>query len=308
MTDLPLDVRGLAKRYGRVEAVRRVDLTVPQGAIYGFLGPNGAGKTTTIRCLLGLIRADAGTVRVDGHDIRRNRRAALARVGAVVETPALYPNLTGYENLQLACRYLDLPGARIGAVLETVEMTRDAGRKVGQYSLGMRQRLGLARALIGEPRLLILDEPTNGLDPSGMRDMRALIRDLPERTGATVFMSSHLLSEVEQIATHVGVMRQGETVFDGAIGALAARTGQRLEIRCDKPDAAAPLADSHGFTVESRDDEAGSFILSGDGDPARLNAALVSAGIAVSALAPLRADLESLFLDLTSEPLKEAVA
>ena len=308
MTDLPLDVRGLAKRYGWVDAVRRVDLAVPQGAIYGFLGPNGAGKTTTIRCLLGLIRADAGTVRVDGHDIRRNRRAALARVGAVVETPALYPNLTGYENLQLACRYLDLPKARIGAVLETVEMTRDARRKVGQYSLGMRQRLGLARALIGEPRLLILDEPTNGLDPSGMRDMRALIRDLPERTGATVFMSSHLLSEVEQIATHVGVMRQGETVFDGAIGALAARTGQRLEVRCDKPDAAIALAGAQGFAVFIRDDATGSFILSGDGDPARLNAALVGAGIAVSALAPLRADLESLFLDLTSAPRKEAAA
>ena len=301
---------------GPVAALQGIDLDIQRGEIFGIIGRSGAGKSSLIRTINRLEQPSSGRVLIDQVDIAAFNEDKLVelrrRIGMIFQHFNLMSAKTVWKNVELPLKVAGVPKEqrrrKVAELLELVGLQDKHNAYPAQLSGGQKQRVGIARAIAVQPKLLILDEPTNGLDPSGMRDMRALIRDLPERTGATVFMSSHLLSEVEQIATHVGVMRQGETVFDGAIGALAARTGQRLEIRCDKPDAAIALAGAHGFSVLSRDDVTGSIVLTGDGDPARFNAALVGAGIAVSALAPLRADLESLFLDLTSAPRKEAAA
>ena len=221
MTDA-IETTALVKRFGRREAVSGVDLQVPSGLVYGFLGPNGAGKTTTLRLLLGLLRPDAGSIRLLGRDVSRERLRAVRSVGALIETPALYDHLSGRANLDLTRRLLDLPRSEVDRALEVADLGDAVARRVGGYSLGMRQRLGLARALLGRPKLLLLDEPTNGLDPDGIQAMRRLIRNLPERTGATVFMSSHLLSEVEQTATVVGLLHRGRLVLQDRLDALCA--------------------------------------------------------------------------------------
>lgn len=312
MTDTVLEFDSVSLRYGRLKALDQVSLAVPAGAIYGFLGPNGAGKTSAIRCAMGLIRPQGGRIRIGGADVFRQRRQALASVGAIIETPALFPNLTGRENLDITRRLLDAPKAGIDAALEIVDMTAHARRRVGQYSLGMRQRLGLARALLAKPKLLILDEPTNGLDPAGIRDMRELIRALPQRTGATIFMSSHLLSEVEHIASHVGLLQQGRVLFDGSLAELAARQQPRLVVRAGPGDTAETLLRAQPVELVSREDER--FVLTGDsvtdtGFVAALSTALVEAGCAVSELRVERADLEATFLALTRpEPRQEEAA
>ena len=186
--------------------MKDVSLFVPEACVYGFVGPNGAGKTTVMRLLLGLLQADAGTVRLFGHSVEKNRRAALTHVGAVIESPAHYSHLSGRDNLRLTCTLLGLPGTESDRVLELVDLATEGGQKVGTYSLGMKQRLAIARTLLGAPRLLLLDEPTNGLDPDGIISMRAFIRDLPDRIKGTVFISSHLLTEVQQVADYVGLM------------------------------------------------------------------------------------------------------
>ncbi|WP_417480711.1 ABC transporter ATP-binding protein [Maricaulis maris] len=302
MTDTVLSLQGVTLRYGKLTALDAVDLAIPAGAIYGFLGPNGAGKTTAIRCAMGLLTPQSGRVLIDGHDLQKSRRKALASVGAVIETPALFPNLTGRENLDITRRMLDAPPALIDRALELVDMSDAADRRVGQYSLGMKQRMGLARALLAEPRLLILDEPTNGLDPAGIRDMRALIRALPERTGATIFMSSHLLSEVEQLASHVGLLQQGRVVFDGTLAALSEQQAPRLLVTATPADTAHEVMTAGGFAGVIRDKD--QFTLT---DPeaitaervAALNAALHAAGCQVSQLTLDRADLETTFMTLT---------
>lgn len=302
MTATVLSLQGVTLRYGKLTALDAVDLAIPAGAIYGFLGPNGAGKTTAIRCAMGLLTPQAGRVLIDGHDLTRSRRKALASVGAVIETPALFPNLTGRENLDIARRMLGAAPALVDKALELVDMRDSADRRVGQYSLGMKQRMGLARSLLAEPRLLILDEPTNGLDPAGIRDMRALIRALPERTGATIFMSSHLLSEVEQLATHVGLLQQGRVVFDGTLAALSEQQAPRLLVTATPADSAQEVMAASGFGGVIRDKDR--FTLT---DPeaitaeraAALNAALHAAGCQVSELTLDRADLETTFMTLT---------
>ena len=215
MTELAITTFRLTRRFGDLTAVADLDLQVPGGSVYGFLGPNGAGKTTTIRLLLGLIRPNAGEVRLFGQSLRDGRMTLLRRVGALVETPSLYPHLTGRENLEVTRRLLDARQEQINRALAIVKLEQDAHRRVAHYSSGMRQRLGLALALLGEPELLILDEPTNGLDPAGIREMRDLICRLPEEHGVTVFLSSHLLNEVEQVATHIGIIT-GERCFSRA--------------------------------------------------------------------------------------------
>jgi ABC-type multidrug transport system ATPase subunit len=220
-----VSTRGLTKRFGGVAAVTDVALEVPVRCVYGFLGLNGAGKTTTIRMLLGLVRPTAGEVHVLGLPMPARRREALARVGAVVEHPTLYPHLTGVENLELKRRLIGAAPSSIDHALEIVEMTAHARRLVGKYSTGMRQRMGIATALLGSPDLLILDEPTNGLDPSGIEGLRRLIRELPDRMDATVFVSSHILSEIEQIADHVGILHEGRLVLQGPLAPM--RVGGR---------------------------------------------------------------------------------
>jgi len=223
-----VSTRGLTKRFGGVVAVTDVALEVPLQCVYGFLGPNGAGKTTTIRMLLGLVRPTAGEVHILGLPMPASRREVLARVGAVVEQPTLYPHLTGVENLELKRRLMGAPPSSIHHALEVVGMTAHAGRLVAKYSTGMRQRMGIATALLGSPDLLILDEPTNGLDPSGIEGLRRLIRELPDRLGATVFVSSHILGEIEQIADHVGILHEGRLVLQGPLAPMRAG-GRSLE-------------------------------------------------------------------------------
>lgn len=289
----------LSRAFNGRTAVDALDLEVPQGAVFGFLGPNGAGKTTTIRMLLGLIRPDLGSIHLNGHDISTHRRAALSGVGAIVETPALFPNLTGRETLAMAARLLGRPARDIHALLELVELSDSADRQVAGYSLGMRQRLALARALIGEPKLLILDEPTNGLDPAGIASMRSLIADLPSQFGATVLVSSHLLNEVDQTATHCGLISGGRLIFQDTLAAMRAKAPRTLIIETDCPEALTRrftedgvMAEHDGRTVRAEADLNAT-------DRAALVAALVQDGFAVSGLRVERQSLEALFLRLT---------
>lgn len=212
--------------------MRDLDLNVPEGSIYGFVGPNGAGKTTTIRLILGLLRADSGEVQLFNRVLTRRDRSALSTVGALVESPSLYPHLSARDNLEVTRRLIGAPKGRIDDVLKTVELGKDAHRPVRAYSLGMRQRLGIALALLNQPRLLILDEPTNGLDPAGIAAMRQLIRHMARELGVSVFLSSHLLIEVEQLASHVGVVQQGHLLFEGTIDELRATSLAPLEVAC----------------------------------------------------------------------------
>jgi ABC-2 type transport system ATP-binding protein len=293
---LALETRGLGKRFGPRWAVAELELRVEPGVIYGFLGRNGAGKTTAIRLILGLLRPTAGSVTVFGADVARDRIAAARQVGSLLEARATYDHLTGRENLDMTRRLLSLPASEIDRVLEMVEMSGAAHRMVGHYSLGMRQRLGLARALLGRPHLLILDEPMNGLDPDGIRDMREAIRALPERSGATVLLSSHLLAEVEQTATHIGLMGEGRLLMQGPIGELLQRAGPELYLRADDPAAARRLLEAGGWPAEP-DGEGLVVRLDGHRDaPARINRALVEAGLQVSELTPRTGSLESLYL------------
>jgi ABC-2 type transport system ATP-binding protein len=291
---LLVETRGLTKRYGSITAVSGLDLTVRRGEVYGFLGPNGAGKTTTLRMLLGLIRPTSGSARVLGES--PGTPNGLERVGALVESPAFYPYLSGRDNLRVIARYSGEPRSRIAEVLEQVELSGRAKDKFKKYSLGMKQRLGVAAALLKDPELLILDEPTNGLDPKGMADMRTLIRALG-RGERTVLLSSHLLGEVEQICDRVGVIRKGELVAEGTVAELRGEGG--LLVRAEPRREAAYIA-SRLAGVEGVRETDGFLRLTIDpGRAAEINAKLVNAGLKVSEIRPSKQSLEEVFLELT---------
>jgi len=294
-----IETTDLTRRFGSLTAVADLDLNVPAGSVYGFLGPNGAGKTTTIRMLLGLIRPDAGEVRLFGEPIARGGRKALRRVGALVETPSIYPHLTGRENLEVTRRLLRVPANRVDRALEIVGLEDAAGRRAGEYSQGMRQRLGLALALLGEVDLLVLDEPTNGLDPAGIREMRDLIRRLASEFRITVFLSSHLLSEVEQVATCLGIINQGRLLFQGSPGALKARLTRYLAVAAEPRGAAERLMADAGWRLLPADNGYLRVAAGNAGDAAKLNAQLNQAGIQVSHLCLEQPSLEELFLNIT---------
>jgi len=285
----------LGKRFGTRWAVSGLNLEVARGSIYGFLGCNGAGKTTTIRLILGLLRPTTGDVRVFGHSVQADRLAAAKRVGSLVDARATYDQLTGRENLDCTRRLLGLRRSEIDRVLEIVDMRDPAKRKVGEYSLGMRQRLGLARALLGEPGLLVLDEPMNGLDPSGMRDMRHLIRAMPERCGATVLLSSHLLSEVEQTVTHLGLMNEGQLVLQGEIAALLETASPALFVRTNSLPATLQILANAGYRATPHGSGARVELRGGDGEAAAINRGLVEAGVDVIEISRERRSLEDLF-------------
>src|SRR6185436_9290260 len=230
MPNVVISTHTISKVFRGKPAVRDVSLQVQPGSIYAFLGPNGAGKSTTIRMLLGLLRPSRGDIELFGLDLRRNRSEILRRTGSLVETPSLYEHLTARENLDIPRRILDAPRSDIERVLRIVGLENATRNLVKTFSLGMKQRLGLAQAFLGKRELLILDEPTNGLDPSGIQEMRSLIRRLPTEHGVTVFLSSHLLTEVEQVATHVGMLSQGELVFQGSLGELEQLRRSHLKI------------------------------------------------------------------------------
>ena len=279
-----IETRGLTRRFGSLTAVDSVDLRVQRGTVYGFLGPNGAGKTTTIRLLLKLIRPDSGDIAIHANGI-----------GSLVEMPSLYPHLTGRENLEVTRRILGAP--RIGSerALAIVRLEKDGNRLVKEYSLGMRQRLGLALALLAEPELLILDEPTNGLDPAGIHEIRTLIRSLANEHGISVLMSSHLLSEVEQTASHIGIVNSGRMLFQGTLGELHGHQRQTLFIGVDRPDDALRLIGNASLNAD------GMLELAGDCDAASVNALLVQNGFHVHHLTTRKLSLEEIFLALTTE-------
>ena len=290
---------GLTRRFGAHVAVDAVSMTVPERSIYGFLGRNGAGKTTTIKLLLGLLQADAGQARIAGIDVAADRIGAARKVGALLEAQGFYPHLGGRENLDITRRLLDLPKREIDRVLELTEMTAHGRRRVADYSLGMRQRLGLARAMLGAPPVLILDEPTNGLDPEGIADMRGFLRELPERSGATVLLSSHLLGEIEQTATHVGILSHGRLVLEGALDELKAGMAAEVAIETDTPERALAIALDHGFDVVRSECDA-VIARFAPGEEARhataaLNRVLCVAGIRIHALLPRQRSLESVY-------------
>ena len=288
--------RGLIKRFGRITAVDDVDLTVREGDRYGLLGPNGSGKTTVVRMLLGLVFATSGEIELLGRSIPRHTNAVLPQVGALVEGPSAYAHLPGRANLML----LDAAGAgsvrrgrrrRVDAALERVGLGGVDNRPVKAYSLGMRQRLGLAAALLGEPRLLVLDEPTNGLDPQGIREIRELLEEL-NAAGTTVFLCSHLLTEVEQLCTRVGMMDRGRLVLEEEMAGLRAPTG-RIVIHSPDADRAAALLDGQ---VELRE---GDRLLVRGEDPAALNTRLVEAGLRIREIHLERRSLEQVMLEVT---------
>lgn len=305
MTDYAIETMRLSRRFGDILAVDQLDLHVPQGSIYGFLGPNGSGKTTTIRMLIGLIQADQGRVQIFNLQLEKQRLAALRQIGALVELPSLYPHLTGWENLEVTRRLVNVNRSHIDRVLNIVNLTADARRLVRGYSLGMRQRLALALSLLREPKLLILDEPTNGLDPAGIHEMRNLIRSLPAEHGITVFISSHLLSEVEQMATDVGIIHSGKLLFQGPLRELQAGQLEQIVIETNKPGDAIQILQGAGWDVTARQD--GRLVVPGHSmtKAAQINARLVHAGIDVSELHQARPSLEEMFLNFTMPSGKE---
>ena len=305
-----IETIGLTRRFGPNLAVDRVSMTVPERAVYGFLGRNGAGKTTTLKMLLGLIRPTAGTARVAGIDVAGDRLGAARRVGALLEAHGFYANLSGRENLDLTRTLLRLPVTEVDRVLEVVEMTADGRRRVSDYSLGMRQRLGLARALLGAPPVLILDEPTNGLDPDGIADMRRFLKALPDRTGATVLLSSHLLSEIEQTATHIGIIHAGRLVLEGELAALKADQAPEIALRVDDPVRGAEVLRRHDLTLSEEADDLVARLRPGadhDAAVAALTRALVEAGVGVFAIGARARSLEGIYRQASAAtPVKPA--
>ncbi len=300
MAEPVLEVRGLVKRYGRVEALRGIDLTVERGSIYGFIGPNGAGKTTTIRIVAGLVRATAGTVRVHGADLRKDRLAAAKGLRTLVEVPAFYPGLTGEQNLSIFARLVGAPKEQVARLLDRVRLTPAKDRKVGGYSLGMKQRLGIAQALVGAPDLVVLDEPMNGLDPAGMHEMRDLIREENRDRGVTFFVSSHLLDDVERLCDRIGILHRGRLVAEGLLHDLLSQAVTGFHVRCADPAAAlAALSRALPEAEPSRDGD-GALYAKGDASILpRLHRALLDAGLPALELTPVRASLEKYFLDVT---------
>jgi lantibiotic transport system ATP-binding protein len=285
---------GLTRRFGPQVVVNGLDLKVRAGTITGFLGPNGAGKTTTISLLLGLLRAHGGTCEVLG--LPPGDAAALAQIGALVESPSLYDHLTGLENLEITRLMRDQDLAEIDRVLKQVDLVQDARRPVREYSLGMRQRLGVALALMGQPRLLILDEPTNGLDPAGIQDMRELIRSLPKETGASVFLSSHLLAEVEQVAEDLVVIHKGQLRYQGPMEQLGSPDEAEIMVRVGDPGPAQAALAQLGFS--SREAEERIWVQAPAAEAPRIAAALVGQGLDLFELVPRKVNLEARFLRL----------
>lgn len=295
-----ITTKGLCKAYGRQFAVDHLDLAVPEGCVYGFIGPNGAGKSTTMKMLLGLIHPSAGQVTLLGQPMNaQNRLALLQKTGSLIESPAGYGHLTGQENLEIVADLKGVPRKDIARVLDIVHLTGDKYRKVREYSLGMRQRLGIAQALLGSPQLLILDEPTNGLDPAGIQEMRALIAGMPDACGATVLISSHLLSELEQIVGQVGILNKGRLLFQGPLRDLQRHSLGDIELRVLRPQKAAETLRQSGIRAEAGAD--GLFKL----PPLRaellaeLVHTLADRGAGVVGISRRTKTLEEIFLSLT---------
>jgi ABC-2 type transport system ATP-binding protein len=294
-----LQTSNLFHRFASHDVLRGVDLEVPDGSIYGFLGANGAGKTTTLRLILGLLSTQRGAISIFGQPLDANRIAILRRVGSMIESPSLYDHLTAAENLRVMQLVHRCPRSRIGEVLELVGLGNTGSKRVKQFSLGMRQRLGIAAALLHRPSLIILDEPTNGLDPSGIIEVRNLLTELNRRHGCTILVSSHLLSEVERVVTHVGILGNGRLLFQGSIDELRRHRQEVLSIHIATSDnvAAFGMIAGHGIAARMADGEVVLPPLTAE-RIAALNRHLVERNVDVYEIRAVRNDLETIFLDM----------
>lgn len=293
-----ITTNSLTKKYGKKDVVKDLDLRVPGGSIYGFLGPNGAGKSTTMKMILGLIKPSKGKITVLGKEVNeKNRLSVLRNTGSLIESPSYYGHLSGAENLEIICTLKNVPPSEIQRVLKIVRMEKQKDKKVSQYSLGMKQRLGLAAALLGNPKILLLDEPTNGLDPAGIQEMRELICALPNQYGMTVLVSSHLLSEIDQMATHVGIINQGELIFQDSLSALHKHSHSRLILKTDNDTEALSFLLNFGFSASF---EGKNLCLKATDNAAVIKAVniLVQSGIGILRLNEQQMSLEDIFLQL----------
>ena len=291
----------LCKQYGRALRVAHLHLTVPEGSVYGFLGPNGAGKSTTLKMILGLVRPTAGSIEVLGKPMDSpHRLAVLRQVGSLIESPSYYGHLTGEENLRIVQTLRGVPEKNIREVLQIVRLDGQREKKAAHYSLGMKQRLGLAAALLGYPKLLILDEPTNGLDPAGIQEMRELICDLPRRFGMTVVVSSHLLSEIDQMADHVAILREGELLFQDTLQALHSRSCRHLAMKTTDNEKALRLLKKQSLSCQEQE---GYVILPvlRDEAAAKLSCFLAEQHLGIVRLEERQKSLEDIFLELTGK-------
>ena len=288
----------LTKKYGKKDVVKNLDLRVPGGSIYGFLGPNGAGKSTTMKMILGLTKPTKGEITVLGNEVNeKNRLSVLRNTGSLIESPSYYGHLSGVENLEIICTLKNIPFSEIHHVLKIVRMEKQKEKKVSQYSLGMKQRLGLAAALLGNPKILLLDEPTNGLDPAGIQEMRELICSLPKQYGMTVLVSSHLLSEIDQMATHVGIINQGELIFQDSLSALHKHSRSRLILKTDNDTSALQILSSFGLSAFF--EEKNLCLKATDNDTViKAVRLLVQSGIGILRLSEQQMSLEDIFLQL----------
>jgi ABC-type multidrug transport system ATPase subunit len=293
-----IETHGLTKRYGDFTAVDGLKIKVPAGKVYGFLGRNGSGKTTTIRMIMGLIKPNEGNVKIFGNEMSRNRSKYLADIGAIIETPGFYENLSAYENLEITAKMFKTGKNMITETLEIVGLSNIENKPVGKFSLGMKQRLGIANALIHSPRILILDEPTNGLDPAGIIEMRKLIRDLSRYMGITVLVSSHLLSEVQQIADYIGIIDQGQLIQEGKIEIVNADEQSFLALETDELQKTNQIIESLGFDFEKTD--SGFKIFCNREDNVFINKKLVENRINVYNLESVSKTLEERFLGITN--------
>jgi ABC-2 type transport system ATP-binding protein len=295
-----VSTHNLTKSYGTINSVDQLDMKVAEGSIYGFLGPNGAGKTTTIRMLLGLIKPTNGSINVFNQDLKENRISILKQIGSLVESPSYYSHLTGYENLEIIRRLLNASKQRIDEVLRIVRLEKHKDKLVKQYSLGMKQRLGIAIALLGNPKLLILDEPTNGLDPAGIHEIRELIKQLPQQYGMTVIISSHLLSEIDHIATQVGIINSGKLIFQDTIEELRSKSNSFIKIKVDDLLQSQKVLKQNNiqFSIENKD-----LVIQKCDNPyiSQVNSILVQNNLSVYRIEEQKHSLEDIFLNLTAE-------
>ncbi|KIV57107.1 bacitracin ABC transporter ATP-binding protein [Aneurinibacillus migulanus] len=299
MTEM-ISTHKLSKQYDGVYRVKDLDLKVYEGDIYGFLGPNGAGKSTALKMLLGLVKPTDGRVNMFGKEFGSNRLCILENTGSLIESPSYYGHLSGLENMRVMQRLLNVPNRNVDEALRIVRLESHKDKKVSQYSLGMKQRLGIAMALMGFPKLLILDEPTNGLDPAGIQEIRGLIQSLPQRFGMTVLISSHLLSEIDQIATKVGIIHNGELIFQNSMDALRARSKRTIALRTQNISEAKSILQKNRFMPMHQDDYL-IFEDIPDEQIATINQLLVTYGIGVTRIEERRKKLEDIFLELTGK-------
>jgi len=296
-----IDTKGLSFHFGSQQVVKSLSLQVPEGSIYGFLGPNGAGKTTTIKMLLNLLQTDQGSIHIFGKELTSNRIEILSQIGSLIEQPAIYGHLSGKENLMNRALLLQVPESRVDEMLTLVHLKDAANKKASKYSLGMKQRLGIALALLSDPKLLILDEPTNGLDPNGIIEIRELLIRLVSQYKKTVFVSSHLLAEIERMATHVGIIDHGELLFQGSIKDLEAISQPQVHIEVDNSVDVANFLKKQGYTVSDISEDHLLIPFTSKTQMAELNTLLVNNNYQVFSIHKVHKDLEKLFLDITQK-------